>query len=363
MRAATCLMLAVATLATTQGGTLRVVTTTTDLKSLVELVGGDRVEVTAIAQGNQDPHYIEAKPSYILQARRADLWVRAGLDLEIGWEPIILEGSRNRRIQIGTQGHLDASEGIEPLDVVGGLAHPLAGDIHPRGNPHYWVDPWNGRLVAARIADRLSKLAPSDAAFFAGRLKEFQRRLDEAMFGAEAVARLGGEKLWDAQRTGRLDALLVEHKLPLGGWAGKMKPFRGAKIVTYHRSWVYFARRFGVEIAAELEPKPGVPPSPAHLREVIGKVQAQKLRALLVEPFYDLRAPNLVAERTGIKVLVVTLSVGGQEGVDDYLGLIANIVEKLSAALKRDVAATVPVAVGKRVARRHKSDAVVNQGG
>ncbi|MBM4036502.1 MAG: zinc ABC transporter substrate-binding protein, partial [Planctomycetes bacterium] len=205
MRTATCLMLAVATLATTQAGTLRVVTTTTDLKSLVELVGGDRVEVTAVAQGNQDPHHIEAKPSYILQARRADLWVRAGLDLEIGWEPIILEGSRNRRVQVGTQGHLDASEGIEPLNVRGGLAHPIAGDIHPRGNPHYWVDPWNGRLVAKAIADRLAKLAPGDAEFLAGRLKEFQRRLDEAMFGPAAVAKLGGIKLWDTQRGGQLD--------------------------------------------------------------------------------------------------------------------------------------------------------------
>jgi len=335
MRTATCLiMLSAATLATAQAGTLRVVTTITDLKSLVEAVGGDHVAPTAIARGSQDPHYIEAKPSYILQARRADLWVRAGLDLEIGWEPIILEGSRNRRIQIGTAGHLDASEAIKPLDVVGGLAHPFAGGIHPRGNPHYWVDPWNGRLMAATIAARLAKLAPGDSAYFADRLKAFQERLDEAMFGPDAVAKVGGEKLWDAQRRGQLEALLAEQKLPLGGWAGKMRPFRGARIVTYHRSWVYFARRFGLEIAAELEPKPGVPPSPAHLRDVMNTIQGGKLRALLVEPFYDRRAPDLVADRTGIKVLVVTLSVGGQEGVDDYLALIATIVDKLSAALK-----------------------------
>jgi len=336
MRTITCVLtLALATLGV-RAGTLRVVTTTTDLKSLVELAGGDRVQATAIAQGNQDPHHIEAKPSYILQARRADLWVRAGLDLEVGWEPIILEGSRNRRIQIGTTGHLDASEGIDPLEAVGGLAHPLAGDIHPRGNPHYWVDPWNGRLMAASIAARLSKLAPGDAAYFADRLKAIQERLDEAMFGSDAVAKLGGEKLWDAQQSGQIEALLAEQKLPLGGWAGKMRPFRGAKIITYHRSWIYFARRFGLEIAAELEPKPGVPPSPAHLRDVIAKIQAHKVRALLVEPFYDRRAPDLVAERTGIKVLVVTLSVGGQEGVNDYFALITTIVDRLSAALKGD---------------------------
>ncbi len=335
MRIAKSLILLTTTVfGSAHGGTLRVVTTTTDLKSLAEAIGGDRVQVTAIAQGNQDPHHIEAKPSYILQARRADLWVRAGLDLEIGWESIILEGSRNRRIQIGTTGHLDASEGIEPLDVVGGLAHPLAGDIHPRGNPHYWVDPWNGRLMAASIGARLTKLAPSDAQFFADRLKAFQKRLDEATFGPEAVAEAGGEKLWEAQRRGELDALLAERKLALGGWAGKMRPFRGAKIATYHRSWVYFARRFGLEIAAELEPKPGVPPSPAHLRGVMNRVQGEKIRALLVEPFYDRRAPDLVAERTGIEVLVVTLSVGGQEGVGDYLTLVANIVDRLSAALK-----------------------------
>lgn len=337
MRTATCLlMMTAATLASARAGTLRVVTTTADLKSLAEAIGGDRVQAAAIAQGNQDPHYIEAKPSYILRARRADLWIRVGLDLETGWEPIILEGSRNPRIQIGTQGHLDASEAIKALDVVGGLAHPFAGDIHPRGNPHYWVDPWNGRLLAASIADRLAKLAPGDAAYFAGRLEAFQKRLDEAMFGPDAAAKLGGEKLWEAQLRGQLEPLLAEQKLPLGGWAGKMKPFRGAKIATYHRSWVYFARRFGLEVAAELEPKPGVPPSPAHLRDVMSKVQSEKIRALLVEPFYDRRAPDLVAERTGTKVLVVTLSVGGQEGVDDYFALIANIVDRLSAALKGD---------------------------
>jgi ABC-type Zn uptake system ZnuABC Zn-binding protein ZnuA len=328
--------LALAALGAAQADPLRVVTTTTDLKSLVELIGGDRVQVTAIAQGNQDPHHLDAKPSYILQARRADLWVRAGLDLEIGWEPVLLEGSRNRRIQIGTPGHLDASEGIEPLDVVGGIAHPLAGDIHPRGNPHYWADPWNGRLMAAAIADRLTKLAPSDAAYFAERLAAFQKRLDEAMFGPEPVTKLGGEKLWEAHRRGALDPLLGEQKLALGGWAAKMRPFRGAKLVTYHRSWVYFARRFGLEVAAELEPKPGVPPSPAHLRDVMGTIRDGKLRALLVEPFYDRRAADLVAERTGIQVLVVPLSVGGQEGVDDYLALIANLVDKMSAALTGD---------------------------
>lgn len=336
MRSHPCRILLAAAVAWTSAhaATLRVVTTTADLKSLAEHVGGDRVQVTAIAQGNQDPHYIEAKPSYILHARRADLWIRAGLDLEVGWEPVILEGSRNRRIQIGAPGHLDASEGIEPLEAVGGIAHPLAGDIHPRGNPHYWVDPWNGRLAAKAIAARLAKLAPADAEYFASRLRDFHTRLDEAMFGPEAVGKLGGEQLWDAQRRGELATLLAEHKLALGGWAGKMRPFRGAKIAAYHRSWVYFARRFGLEVAAELEPKPGVPPSPSHLRGVVERIRREDIRALLVEPFYDPRAPKLVAERTGINVLTLAISVGGQDGVDDYLALISNIVARLSVALE-----------------------------
>ncbi len=314
---------------------LRVVTTTADLKSITKAVGGGRVQVTAMCEGNRDPHHLEAKPSYMLRARRADLWICVGLELEIGWERLIIEGSRNRRIQIGRPGHLDASKGITPLEVPQGPILVAFSDIHRLGNPHYWLDPLNGRIVAKNIADRLAKLAPDDADYFAGRLAAFHKRLDEAMFGPELVAKMGGQGLWALELRGELNNYLAKQKLARGGWAAKMSPFRGAKVVTYHRSWSYFAKRFSIIVAAELEPKPGIPPSPAHLRDVIETVRNENIRALLVEPFYQRRAADLVAERTGIEVLVLTISAGGQPGVDDYIGLIDNIVSRLSAALAK----------------------------
>ncbi|NQT85246.1 zinc ABC transporter substrate-binding protein [bacterium] len=317
------------------GGPLRVVTTTTDLKSIAESIGGDRVQVTAIAQGNRDPHHLEAKPSHMLRARRADLWVSVGLELEIGWERLILEGSRNHGIQIGRRGHLDASQGVVPLEVPEGPIIVALSDIHRLGNPHYWLDPLNGRIVARNIAARLTELAPDDADYFAARLTAFYRQLDQAMFGSEVVAEVSGEKLWALMLRGELDTFLVGKKLALGGWAAKMKPFRGGKIVTYHRSWSYFAKRFGIVVAAELEPKPGIPPGPAHLRDVIKTVRAEKVGTLLVEPFYDRRAADIVAERTDIQVLVLTISVDGQPGVVDYVALIDNIVDQLSAELEK----------------------------
>jgi ABC-type Zn uptake system ZnuABC Zn-binding protein ZnuA len=316
-------------------GPLRVVTTTTDLKSITEAVGGDRVQVTALCEGNRDPHHLEAKPSYMLRARRADLWICVGLELEIGWERLIIEGSRNGRIQIGRRGYLDASKGVVPLEVPKGPIVVALSDIHRLGNPHYWLDPLNGRIVARNIADRLAELAPGDSEHFAARLAAFHKRLDEAMFGPDLVAKVGGEKLWALELRGDLDSFLATQKLTLGGWAGRMRPARGAKIATHHRSWSYLAKRFGLEVAAELEPKPGIPPSPAHLRRVIQTVQNEEVRALLIEPFYQRRAADLVADRGGVKVLVLTISVDGQPGVNDYIGLIDNVVTRLSAALQK----------------------------
>jgi ABC-type Zn uptake system ZnuABC Zn-binding protein ZnuA len=331
-----CVPLALATLLLAPpavGRQLRVVTTTTDLKSITEAVGGDRVQVTALCEGNRDPHHLEAKPSYMLRARRADLWICVGLELEIGWERLIIEGSRNRRIQTGGPGYLDASKGVVPLEVPKGPIVLALSDIHRLGNPHYWLDPLNGRIVARNIANRLAELAPAEAEHFGARLAAFHQRLDEAMFGADPAAKVGGEKLWALELRGDLDSFLAEQKLALGGWAGRMRPLRGAKVVTHHRSWSYFAKRFAIEVPVELEPKPGIPPSPAHLRRVIETVQSERIRALLVEPFYQRRAADLVADRGGVKVLVLTISVGGQPGVDDYIGLIDNIVARLSDAL------------------------------
>ena len=312
---------------------LRVVTTTTDLAAITRAVGGDKVEVTAIATGREDPHFIAAKPSYMMAARKADLWIRVGLELEIGYEELILDGSRNGKIRIGTSGHLDASAGVLRLEVPTQRIDRSMGDIHPLGNPHYWLDPLNGRIVAKNIGRRLADLAPEHTDYFTRRTGEFQRQLDERMFGRELVDQVGGNKLWALLLKNRLEGFLTEPGRPaLGGWLGDLRPYSGQRIVTYHRSWSYFAHRFGLVVAAELEPKPGIPPSPGHVAEVIKRVRVDHVKVLLMEPFYSRKAPDLVASETGITVVECANTVGGQPEATDYLTMIDNVVARVSAA-------------------------------
>jgi zinc/manganese transport system substrate-binding protein len=316
---------------------LRVLATTSDLAAIAAAVGGNHVEVHAIARGGQDPHFIDAKPSYILDARRADLFVRIGLELESTWEPLILEGARNSRILPGNPGHLDDSAGIERLGVPGVDVDRSMGDVHPQGNPHYWLDPWNGRQIAATLAARLQTLDPGNAEAYRINLAAFQQRVDRAMFGQTLVDQLGADLLWRHQRAGDLAGVLAQRNAVdrLAGWQGRMAPHAAQKLVTFHRSFVYFAHRFGLKIIAELEPKPGIPPSPGHLVQVIRRVQQEGVRVLLIEPFYEPKAAEAVASRTGAAVVVVANSVGGQEGVDDYVELIDNLVHRVAAALER----------------------------
>jgi len=317
---------------------LTVVTTTTDLRSISEAVGGDGVKVTSISRGYEDPHFIQARPSYMMIARKADLWIRVGLELEIGWEDLILDGSRNSKIRIGTEGHLDASEGVLRLEVPTVRVTREMGDVHPLGNPHYWLDPLNARIMAKNIADRLTEIAPHDAETFRRNCQAFQKALDEHMFGEELVRKLGGEKLWALELKGKLISSLQEQRLlqELSGWAGKMAPLRGKKIVTYHRSWSYFANRFDLVVAAELEPKPGIPPSPSHLAAVINQMKVGGVGVILMEPFYSPKAPDLVASKTGATVLVCANSVGGQPEATDYLALMDHIVNSLHEALQAE---------------------------
>jgi ABC-type Zn uptake system ZnuABC Zn-binding protein ZnuA len=316
--------------------TLTVVTTTTDLKSLVEAVGGDHVKVTSIACGYEDPHFVQAKPSYMMTAREADLWIAIGMELEIGWEGLILEGSRNPKIRKDSRGYLDASQGVLRLEVPTEKVTRTMGDVHPLGNPHYWLDPLNARIVAKTIAGRLADLDPGHAEVFTRNLKAFQRKIDERMFGKELVDEVGGDKLWLLELKGGLQEFLDERHLAakMGGWAGTMLPFRGEKILTYHKSWTYFVNRFGLVVADQLEPKPGIPPSPGHVLAVIEQVKSGHIRTLLMEPFYERKAPDLIAEKTGLKVVVCANSVGGDEAAKDYFSMIGNVVDKLAAALK-----------------------------
>jgi zinc/manganese transport system substrate-binding protein len=281
-------------------GKLNVVTTTEDLAALAREMGGDKVEVEAIARGYQDPHFVEAKPSFILKLMRADLLLVVGLQLEISWLPPLITQSRNARIQLGGRNYLDASQYCEILEIPTGPVTRALGDVHPLGNPHYWLDPANGRRIAHAIAAKLGELRPADAAYFQQRFQDFSRRLAEA------------EK----------------------GWDQRMAPYRGRKVVTYHRSWPNFAKRFGLEVEDYVEPLPGINPTPRHTLELINRMKRDNIKLILVEPYFDLKTPNAVARETGARVVVLLPSVGGEKEVADYFKLFDYDIGLLTSALE-----------------------------
>jgi len=311
---------------------LNIVTTTPDLAAIARAVAGDKAKVHSICTGKEDPHFLQAKPSYIMMARQADVWIRIGLELEIGWEPPILDGSRNNRIHIGSKGHLDASESVAVLDTPQTTITRAMGDVHPMGNPHYWLDPLNGRRIAGVIAERLALIAPADATRFRANAVSFQQELDTRMFGAELIKTVGADALWAKTQDGTLAAFLNEpaNKGKVAGWVADMLPLCGQKIVTYHKSWIYFSGRFGLNVIAELEPQPGVPPTAAHLAEVAEAAKANGVKIILQEPFYSAKAANQLADKTGARVVVVANSVGGQPEATDYLALMDLIVSRIT---------------------------------
>lgn len=279
---------------------LNVVTTTADLASLTQEIGKDRVSVMSLGKGYQDPHFIEPKPSFLLALRKADLLEVVGLELEIGYLPPLIDQSRNTKIHPGSPGYLDLSQHVEIVDRPSGAVNRSMGDVHPQGNPHYWLDPANAVRMAADISARLSQLDPADAPFFAANLQTFKVRMNDA------------NKRWTAM----------------------LAPYRGAKVVTYHNSWPNFMRRYGINVIGYVEPKPGVPPSPSHTFDLINQMKAQGVKAILFEPYFDRKTPDSIAAKTGAKVLILYPSVGGAPGLDDYFKLFDRNVSELVKVLR-----------------------------
>lgn len=286
--------------ATQASAAIKVITSTEDLASLAREVGGDKVEVEPLARGYQDPHFVEAKPSFVLKLYSADLLIVVGRELESAWLPALITQSRNAKIQPGGAGYLDASATVRIVDMPTGPITRAMGDVHPLGNPHYWLEPGNGRRMAQAIRDKLSELSPNDTALFTQRYADFDRRLATA------------EKRWDAA----------------------MAPYKGTKVVTYHRSWPNFMERFGLEVMGYVEPKPGIPPSPAHTIDLIGEMKRQGAKLIVVEPYFDLRTPQAIANQASGKVLVLAPSVGGSKEAADYLKLFDYDIGLLASTLK-----------------------------
>jgi zinc/manganese transport system substrate-binding protein len=280
---------------------IKVVTTTEDLSAIVREVGGDKVSVEPIARGYQDPHFVEPKPSFIIRLHNADLLVVVGRELEVAWLPPLITQSRNAKINPGAPGYLDASLTATIVDLPTGQITRAMGDVHPQGNPHYWLHPDNGRKVAKAVQNKLTELSSGDAAYFAQRYADFDRRLSE------------GEKRWKAA----------------------MANYKGLKIVTYHRSWTNFANEFELEVIGYVEPRPGIPPSPAHTLTLIEEMKRQNVKIILVEPYFDLKTPNAIARDSGATVLVMPPSVGGVGDVKDYIQLFDYNVNLLLSAIKK----------------------------
>jgi zinc/manganese transport system substrate-binding protein len=278
---------------------VQVVSTLQDFASISQSIGGDLIEAEALAKGYQDPHFVDAKPSFIVRLSRADLLIVAGLELEIGYLPPLIDQSRNPKIHPGNAGYLDVSIGCDILERPTTQVTRAMGDVHPYGNPHFWTDPNNGRIIARSMAAKLSELDPANRQVYEKNLAAFEAKLAEK----------------DKE------------------WLAKIAPYAGAKVVTFHRSWPNFAKHFHLDVVGEIEPKPGIPPSPTHTLEIINLITADKIKAILVEPYFDLKTPKYMQEKTGANVVVVYPSVGGLPAIKDYFALFDYDIDALVKAL------------------------------
>ena len=280
-------------------GQLKVVTTLPDLESIAKFIGGEQVDVYSIATGFQNPHFVDPKPSYILRLARADVFVTVGLDLEIGWVPSLLNSARNAKIQKGGEGYVDASLGV-PLLQIPTSASRAQGDIHVYGNPHYWLNPLNGKVIARNILDAFVRTDPDHRSIYESNLKEFNETLDARM------------KLW----------------------AASMLPYKGRKIIAYHNEWPYFEQCFGLQIVDFLEPKPGIPPTPSQLLKIINTMKRDRIKIIVISPYFTTESADLVARSVGGKVITLATSVGANEKIKTYFELFDHNVSQLEEAFR-----------------------------
>jgi ABC-type Zn uptake system ZnuABC Zn-binding protein ZnuA len=312
--------------------TVKVVTTIQDYAAIARDIGEDRVEAEAIVAGNADAHFIKPKPSYAIMLRDADLFVSTGLDLEL-WAPVLVNKAGNRKIIDGAEGYVSASHGVELLEKPASMDRS-AGDVHVYGNPHILTSPLNITVIARNIATGLCKVDPEGCDVYKANLEDFNDRVARRLYGDRLLEILGVEVLDPLARSGRLVPFLEEHGLlgELGGWLGEAMPFRGQKLVCYHKNWIYFTTLFGLSVVDFVEPKPGIPPTARHVANLVERIEDEDIRVLLTANYFERRKPELIAERTGIVPVVVPMSVGGEAGVDSYFDLVDLWVARLKAA-------------------------------
>ncbi len=313
---------------------IKVCATTANLGSLVRAVGGDDVQVVVLARAGQDPHFIDARPSFVKKLAKADLFVFVGCALEIGWAPLLVRQSRNLRIQPGTRGSFDASEQVRLLGVPKGKVDRSRGDVHAKGNPHFLTDPGSGLRVARSLATRLGEIAPDRKGAIEARYLAFKRQLLEKLFGAKLCERYDAEKLLKLSDHDRLLVFLRKQGelKDLAGWLGRSREV-DIRAINDHDGFPYFTKRFGVAVHGFLEPKPGVPPSSKHLRKIVQAANQHKVGVILTVPYYDKRPAVFVAKHSGALVVHLAHQVGAIEGTADYLSFIDFNVNAMIAGL------------------------------
>ncbi len=337
---------------------VKIVAALPNLGSIASAIAGDRIDLTVIASGTQDAHFVDPKPSYIVKLRKADLFLVNGLDLEVGWVPPLTQGARTARLMPGGPGYVDCSTGIRVLEIPLSLSR-TEGDVHPYGNPHYLTDPLNAETVAGTIAEALKRADPASAQIYEDGRKVFVRRLHESLFGKDLVDLAGGAKLAREAVAGTLDSFLdttviggAPLRAHLGGWLGKIQPLKDRPVITYHKDYSYFAGRFGIRVVEYVEPKPGIPPSAKHLEELVERLKQGDVHVIVTRPFVEHRSTDSLAERTGVKVITLPLEVGGAPEATDYFKLFDYVADQLIKAFGATAQAK-PGDAGRGVAAGH----------
>jgi ABC-type Zn uptake system ZnuABC Zn-binding protein ZnuA len=330
-----CVLLLGLTPASAAALVLRVCVTVPELNSLAQEIGGEYVTLFTFAKATEDPHFVEAKPSFIKTLSECDLYVQVGLELESGWAPVLLQNARNTNILPGAPGYIDASSVITPIEVPTSPVDRSMGDVHPLGNPHYLSDPMNGLKVAALLHDTFSERQPENAHYFASRYLSFRQRVGTALVGESLSKKYECEKLALLFEHGKLSDFLQSQgeAARLGGWLALMSPNFGAKVVADHNMWPYFARRFGVTVIGFLEPKPGIPPSTTHLNTLVQTMKASGVKAVLAAAYYDPRYARFIAENTGATIATMANQAGARPGTEEYLSMVDYNVRQVAAAL------------------------------
>src|SRR5258705_4585882 len=293
------ILVALALTSTVAHAKLNVVATLPDFGAIAEQIGGDKVKVTSIARGTEDPHFVDARPSFITVLNKADVLIEGGAELEIGWLPPLVSGARNSKILSDAPGHVILSRNIQLLEVPTGPLDRSIGDVHPLGNPHYWLDPGNGKIMARTLADTFSRLDARNAASYQANLEKFTQQLDRK----------------------------------IAEWTKLLQPYRGTKVVTYHKSFDYFLERFGFELVGTIEPKPGIEPSPSYVNALIPRLKDAGVKFAFIEPYRPRKTPEYVTQTIGARLLLLPASVGGNEKVKDYFSLFDYDVAQITATL------------------------------